>query len=73
MYDDDEIKQPKLVSSLNQRTHDVMITSLLRQNDVETSFWRFNDVIITSYVRWQGLSPLWFVNKNNVTITNAVP
>ena len=35
-----------------QWTHDVMITSLLRQNDVATSFWRNNDVIITSCVRW---------------------
>ena len=32
--------------------HDVTITSLLRQNDVATSFWRNNDVIITSCVRW---------------------
>ena len=29
-----------------------IITSLLRQNDVATSFWRNNDVIITSCVRW---------------------
>ena len=35
------------------------MTSLLPQNDViwrkyvkMTSFWRYNDVIITSYVRW---------------------
>ena len=37
---------------LSQRTHDVIITSLLRQNDVATSFWRNNDVVITSCVRW---------------------
>ena len=36
----------------SQRTHDVIIMSLLRQNDVATSFWRNNDVIITSRVRW---------------------
>ena len=36
----------------SQRTHDAMITSLLRQNDVATSFWRNNDVIITSCVHW---------------------
>ena len=43
----------------SHRTYDLMITSLLRQttlfwrNDVKmTSFWRYNDVIITSYVRW---------------------
>ena len=29
-----------------------IITSLLRQNDVATSFWRNNDVIIPSHVRW---------------------
>ena len=32
--------------------YDVMITSLLCQNDVITSFWRNNDVIITSCVHW---------------------
>ena len=34
----------------SQRTHDVILTSLLRQNDVVASFWRNNDVIITSCV-----------------------
>ena len=32
----------------NQRSHDVIITSLLRQNDVATSFGRNNDVSGTS-------------------------
>ena len=32
--------------------NDVIITSLLRQKDVETSFWRNYDIIITSYVWW---------------------
>ena len=32
---------------LSQRTHDVMITSLVRQNDVATSFRRNDDVIST--------------------------
>ena len=36
----------------SQRTHDAIKTSLLRQNDVATSFWCNNDVIITSCVRW---------------------
>ena len=31
-----------------KRAHDVTITSLLRQNDVATPFWRNNDVIIKS-------------------------
>ena len=29
------------------------MTSLLRQNDFATSFWRNNGVIITSYARWE--------------------
>ena len=36
----------------SQRTHDAMITSLLRQNDVATSFWRNNDVIIAPGALW---------------------
>ena len=35
-----------------QWAHDAIITSLLRQNDVATSFWRKNDVIIASCARW---------------------
>ena len=42
--------------ALSQRTHDVMITSLLRQNDVAMSFWRNNDVVITSCVDWDSIS-----------------
>ena len=46
---------------LPQRTHDVMIKSLLRQNDVATSFWRYDDVTITSCVRWGAkLHVLWY-------------
>ena len=37
-----------------QRTHDAIITPLLRQNDVATSFWRNNDVIVASRVRRSG-------------------
>ena len=36
----------------SQRAHNVIITSLLRQNDVAASFWLNNDVIITLCVRW---------------------
>ena len=32
-----------------------MITSLLRQNDIATTFWINYDVIITSCVRWEDL------------------
>ena len=35
-----------------QRAHGVIMTSLLRQNDVATSFWRNDDVISVSCVRW---------------------
>ena len=35
-----------------QQTHDAMITSLLRQNDVVISFWCDNDIIV-SCVRWE--------------------
>ena len=35
-----------------QRTHGVIIRSLLRQNGVVTSFWRNNDVIVTPDVHW---------------------
>ena len=44
---------------ITQRTRDVMITSLLRQNDVVTLFWRNNDVIIVPCVHWAWL---WWVN-----------
>ena len=42
-----------------QRTHDAMITSLLRQNDVTASFCRNDDVIITSCVRWVKADVAW--------------
>ena len=35
-----------------QRTHGAIITSLLRQNDIATSFLRNIDVIIASCFRW---------------------
>ena len=40
------------LTALTQWTHDVIITSSLRQNDVATSFWRNNDVIIILCVCW---------------------
>ena len=36
----------------SKRTHDAIITSLRRQNDVAASFWHGNDVIFASCVRW---------------------
>ena len=35
-----------------QLTHDAIKTSILRQNDVVTSFWRNNGVIIALCARW---------------------
>ena len=45
-----------------KRTHKTMITSLLRQSDITTSFWCKDDVIITLCVRWQqrGVSIILF-------------
>ena len=47
------LPQCGLISLENkQRAHDVVIPSLLRENDAETSFRRNNDVIITSCFCW---------------------
>ena len=54
------------------RAHDAITTSLLRQNDVATSFWRNNDVVIASCARWDTVScrviPLYhgFLRKHSV-------
>ena len=47
-------KTPRYDRITYQCTHGVKITSLLRQNDVAVSFWRNNDVIITSCIGWIG-------------------
>ena len=39
-----------------QRTHDVKVTSSLRENEIATSFWRNSDVIFGSCVRWESAS-----------------
>ena len=39
-----------------QRTHDAILTSFLRQNDVATSFWLYNDVVIALHVRWDPIT-----------------
>ena len=41
-----------------QRTHDAIITSPLRQNDVATSFWRNNDVVIALCDHWDRISDM---------------
>ena len=52
----------------SQRTHGVIITSSLRQNDVATSFWRNNDVNITLCVHWDGIGH-YRCEKTNPQIT----
>ena len=42
----------KFQSDGTQRVHDAIIKSLWYQNDVTTSFWLHNDVIIASRARW---------------------
>ena len=50
--------------------HDALITSLLRQNEVATSFWRHNDVIFTLCVRWVELqtrnTQFFFLSRMNL-------
>ena len=45
----------------NGRTRDAITTPLLRQNDVAMSFWRINDVIVTSCVT---VAVWWYPTKN---------
>ena len=44
---------PLVFSALTAETYGVIITSLLSQNDIVTSFSRNNDVIITPFVHWE--------------------
>ena len=46
------IRLPLDETCISQQAHDVIIASLLRRNDVETSFPRNNDVIIAAGVHW---------------------
>ena len=52
---------PKIVCEMlvtwSRRTHDAIITSLLRQIDVATLFWRNNDAFIASCVRCGYITP----------------
>ena len=43
------------------RTHGAMITPFLRHNDTAVSFWRNNDVIIASRVRWENIESAIYV------------
>ena len=51
------------VTIISQGTHDALITSLLRQNDVVTLFRYNDDVITASRVRWDP-------EKNNINEMN---
>ena len=55
MVSDDKNRDPHTTwqRMASQRTHDVIITSLLRQNDAAASLWHNNDAIFTSSVRWE--------------------
>ena len=55
---------PSNVTEHRRRTHDA-IMSLLRQNDVVTSFWRNNHVIILSCARWAGTMTTKFGSDGN--------
>ena len=48
------LNSPQIYHELaqSQWAHELTITSLLRQNDIPTSFWGSNDVIIAPSVRW---------------------
>ena len=48
-----------------QRPQNVIITSLLLQNDVVMWYWRNNDVIITPCFHWEGLIRYCFIEICN--------
>ena len=45
-----------------QLTHDVIIMSLLNQDNMETLFWHHNDTIILSYVSWWMFN-IWYLQS----------
>ena len=49
-------------------THDAIITSSLRLNNVATSFWRYNDIIITSCTHWEDI----LIIANNVLLISDI-
>ena len=70
------INEPRLCDGYMrpQRTHDVTITSPLRQNNSRTSFWRNDNVIITSRVRWVQYIDSWrFVFIKRLIKNTTVP
>ena len=66
---------PKFKShATSQRTHGVIITSLSRQSDIATSFWRYNDIIIVACVRHLPMKPVSFIKSfRNFPLSKAVP
>ena len=51
-YDYPEINMWDIARNLISTDHDAIITTPLRQIAVETSFWRYNDVIIASWISY---------------------
>ena len=63
------IRMPWDLTRKTQRTRDAIMTSLLRQNDVITSFWRNGVVIFASCVRWEAAFRYGlYSNINNTAI-----
>ena len=60
---------PTRLSQAPQRTYDVIITLSLSQNDVTTSFWRNNGVIITVYVHWDGCEIVSIIIRSDLVIS----
>ena len=53
------------VALASQRTHGAIMMSLLRRNDIVTSFWHNNDVTIASYSHWGYAMPAMPVGQDN--------
>ena len=52
-YDYPEINMWDIARNLISTDHDAIITTPLRQIAVEMSFWRYNDVIIASWISYR--------------------
>ena len=70
MHGNRKVKHNPTKTKHAQRAHNTITTSLLRQNDVATLFWRNNDVIIASCVRWDEWSITVAVNPQYQIFTD---
>ena len=69
------LSDPKYTRTVSQQAANVIITPLLHQNDVVTSFWRNNDVIVTQSVHRNvtpSLSLRWRHNERD-SVSNYQP